>query len=79
MNPNRIGLTKPVTVGIAGDAKKVANAILAQLSPTAGDEGRDARKATIAKTKADWAQELATMDHEEDDPGTDLEPTRQRQ
>jgi len=48
----------------------VANAILAQLSPTAGDEGRDARKATIAKTKADWAQELATMDHEEDDPGT---------
>jgi sulfoacetaldehyde acetyltransferase len=70
MNPNRIGLTKPVTVGIAGDAKKVTNAILAQLSATAGDEGRDARKATIEKTKADWAQELATMDHEEDDPGT---------
>jgi sulfoacetaldehyde acetyltransferase len=70
INPNRIGLTKPVTVGIAGDARKVANAILSQLSPTAGDEGRDARKATIAKTKADWAQELATMDHEEDDPGT---------
>jgi sulfoacetaldehyde acetyltransferase len=70
INPDRIGLTKPVTVGIAGDAKKVANAILAQLSATAGDEGRDARKATIAKTKADWAQELATMDHEEDDPGT---------
>jgi sulfoacetaldehyde acetyltransferase len=70
LNPNRIGLTKRVTVGIAGDAKKVANAILEQLSATAGDEGRDARKATIAKTKADWAQELATMDHEEDDPGT---------
>jgi sulfoacetaldehyde acetyltransferase len=70
MNPNRIGLTKPVAVGIAGDAKKVANAILAQLSNTAGDEGREERKAAIEKVKTDWARELATMDHEEDDPGT---------
>ncbi len=70
MNPNRIGLTKPVTVGIAGDVKKVANAILAQLSGTAGDEGRAARKASIEKVKSEWVQELATMDHEEDDPGT---------
>ncbi len=70
INPDRIGLTKPVTVGIVGDAKKVANAILAQLSATAGDAGREERKATIEKTKAEWAKELATMDHEEDDPGT---------
>lgn len=70
MNPNRIGLTKPVTVGIAGDAKKVANAILNQLSETAGDAGRAERKATIEATKAAWDQELAAMDHEEDDPGT---------
>ena len=41
MNPNRIGLTKPVSVGIAGDAKKVATAILARLATSAGDEGRD--------------------------------------
>ncbi|MBT8338569.1 MAG: sulfoacetaldehyde acetyltransferase, partial [Desulfatitalea sp.] len=70
MNPDRIGLTKPVTVGIVGDAKKVAKGILAKLSATAGDEGREARKATIEKTKAEWEKELATMDHEEDDPGT---------
>jgi len=70
INPDRIGLTKPVTVGIVGDAKKVANSILGQLSATAGDEGREARKATIEKNKADWDRELATMDHEEDDPGT---------
>ena len=70
MNPNRIGLTKPVAVGIVGDAKKIANAILAKLSATAGDAGREERKATIEKTKVDWDQELATMDHEEDDPGT---------
>ncbi len=70
INPDRIGLTKPVTVGIVGDAKKVANSILSQLSATAGDDGREERKKTIAKLKADWARELATMDHEEDDPGT---------
>jgi len=70
INPDRIGLTKPVTVGIVGDAKKVANSILAQLSATAGDAGRQERKALIAKTKADWAEELATMDHEQDDAGT---------
>jgi len=70
MNPDRIGLTKPVTVGIVGDARKVANGILAQLSATAGDADRKERKALIEKTKADWAKELATMDHEEDDAGT---------
>lgn len=70
INPDRIGLTKPVTVGIVGDAKKVANSILAQLSATAGDAGRQERKALTAKTKADWAEELASMDHEQDDAGT---------
>ncbi len=70
MNPDRIGLTKPVTVGIAGDVRKVTNAILARLASTAGNEGREARKATIEKIKADWTRELATMDHEQDDPGT---------
>ena len=70
INPDRIGLTKPVTVGIVGDAKKVANSILSHLSATAGDAGREERKKTIAKLKADWAQELATMNHEEDDLGT---------
>lgn len=70
INPDRIGLTKPVTVGIVGDARKVASSILAQLSDMAGDAGRDDRKALIAKTKSVWAQELTSMDHEDDDPGT---------
>ncbi|MES2969144.1 MAG: sulfoacetaldehyde acetyltransferase [Pseudomonadota bacterium] len=70
INPDRIGLTKKVSVGIVGDAGKVAEAILARLSPTAGDAGRAARKATIAQTKSAWAQALSSMDHEEDDPGT---------
>jgi len=70
INPDRIGLTKPVTIGIVGDAKKVAKGILAKLSAAAGDADRKARKATIEKTKTDWGRELDAMDHEEDDPGT---------
>ncbi len=70
INADRIGLTKPVTVGIVGDAKKVAKSILESLSDDAGNQGRDDRLAGIEKTKADWDRELVTMDHEEDDPGT---------
>jgi len=70
LNPDRIALTKPVSVGITGDAAKVATAILARLAPTAGDDGRAARAATIAQTKSAWAQQLSSMDHEDDDPGT---------
>jgi sulfoacetaldehyde acetyltransferase len=70
INPDRIGLTKTVTVGIVGDAGKVAGAILARLSPGAGDAGRADRCAKIAQTKSAWAQALSSMDHEDDDPGT---------
>src|SRR6186713_3602172 len=70
MNPNRIGLTKPITVGIVGDAAKVAAQILAQLGVGAGDADRAARKATIAQTKSRWLQTLSSMDHDDDDPGT---------
>ncbi|KPN63545.1 sulfoacetaldehyde acetyltransferase [Aliiroseovarius crassostreae] len=70
INPDRIGLTKPVTVGIVGDAKKVATTLLEKLSDTAGDAGREDRLNMIATTKSAWAQELTSMDHEQDDPGT---------
>ena len=70
INPDRIGLTKPVAVGIIGDAKKVAQGILGRLSDSAGDVGREDRKNLIATTKSSWAQELTSMDHEDDDPGT---------
>ena len=83
INADRIGLTKPVGVGIVGDAKKVALSILEKLGSTAGDTDRSARKELIAKTKSAWAQELTSLDHEDDDPGTtwnerarDREPTK---
>ena len=70
INPDRIGLTKKVSVGIVGDAAMVAQGILTQLTDTAGDAGRDERKARIAQTKSAWKQQLAEMTHEDDDPGT---------
>ena len=70
INSDRIGLTKPVTVAIQGDAKAVAKQLLAGLSGTAGDKGRKEREALVAQTKSAWLQLLSSMDHEEDDPGT---------
>ncbi|CUH58996.1 sulfoacetaldehyde acetyltransferase [Thalassobacter stenotrophicus] len=70
INPDRIGLTKKVTVGIVGDAAKIANGILGNLADDAGDAGRADRKAHIAQTKSAWKQELSSLDHEQDDPGT---------
>jgi len=70
INADRIGLTKPVAVGIVGGAKAVAEQLLAALAGGAGDEGRQARRDLIAETKSRWAQQLASMDHEDDDPGT---------
>jgi sulfoacetaldehyde acetyltransferase len=70
LNPDRIGLTKPVTTAIVADAKQTAESLLPLLSKTAGDAGRTERRALIAQTKSAWAQQLASMDHEDDDPGT---------
>lgn len=70
INPDRIGLTKKITVGICGDAREVAGQLLEQLAPGAGDAGREERRALIHQTRSRWLQQLASMDHEEDDPGT---------
>jgi len=69
INADRIGLTKKVAVGIQGDARMVAEQILAALADDAGDIGRDEREHLIAQTKSRWAQELSSMDHEDDDAG----------
>ena len=70
INPDRLGLTKKISVAIQGDAGMVAEQLLAELSGTAGDAGRTKRRELIASTKSRWLQQLASMDHEEDDPGT---------
>ena len=67
INPARIGLTKKVSVGIVGDAKKVAEGILARLPERGVDSSR---MAVISQTKSRWLQALSSMDHEDDDVGT---------
>mgnify|MGYP001338326587 CR=1 FL=1 len=71
LNGSRIGLTKKVTIGIIGDAKKVAKELREKLGSNAGNIDRAERKAVISTTKSSWLQELTSLDHEEDDPGTD--------
>jgi sulfoacetaldehyde acetyltransferase len=70
INADRIGLTKKVTVAIQGDARVVAEQLLDQLGDRAGDAGRQERRGLIAATRSRWLQQLASMDHEGDDPGT---------
>ena len=70
INSDRIGLAKKITVGICGDAKLVTQQILEQLSSSAGDKGREERRALIHQTKSAWLQTLTSLDHDEDDPGT---------
>ncbi len=70
INPDRIGLTKKVTVGISGDAKLVAQQIFDKLSSKAGEIDRQKRKDLIHQTKSAWLQKLASLDHEDDDEGT---------
>ena len=80
INPDRIGLTKPVTVGIVGDARQVAEQILSGLADNAGDAGREDRRKLIANKKAVWTETLASMDYELDDPGSTWnERVRKRQ
>ncbi len=69
INADRIGLTKKVAVGIQGDARRVAEQLLANLSESAGDAGRAEREAACAQAKSAWAQKLSEMEHEDDDPG----------
>lgn len=80
MNSDRIGLTKKVAVGIQGDAKMVAEQLLEQLSDEAGNHQRKEREAQIHQVKSAWLQQLSSMDHEDDDPGTSWnERARDRQ
>jgi sulfoacetaldehyde acetyltransferase len=71
VNSDRIGLTKKVTVAIQGDARLVAEQLADQLAPGAGSDGREEREALVHQTRSAWQQQLSSLDHEEDDPGTD--------
>ncbi|MEM6974537.1 MAG: sulfoacetaldehyde acetyltransferase [Pseudomonadota bacterium] len=66
INADRIGLTKRVAVGIQGDARTVAESILATLPDSIDEAARKARIDMAADARSRWAQELTSMDHEDD-------------
>ena len=70
INPDRIGLSKKISLGISADAKITIKQILSKLDHSAGNSEREKRKNIISETKSHWLQELSSMDNEEDDPGT---------
>jgi len=63
-----LGLVKKISVGIAGDAKAAAAALLARLESLelSGDASRAARLETIAAEKASWEAELSAWSQEHD-------------
>jgi sulfoacetaldehyde acetyltransferase len=67
-DPRMLGLVKRISVGIAGDAKAAAEALLVRLQAKrlACAQNREARLKTIQAEKAAWEKELSEWTHERD-------------
>ena len=63
-----LGLVKPIAVGVCGDAKAAAAALLARLASRtlACEANREARLAAIKAAKDEWKAELDGWAHEKD-------------
>jgi len=69
-----LGLVKKITVGVCGDAKAAAAALVARLAgrTLAGDASRDARMDRIQAEKSQWESELSKWTHETDPYSLDM-------
>ena len=69
-----LGLVKPITVGICGDAKAVAEALTEKLSiaDLACDATKAERATKIAEEKVAWEEELDNWIHETDQYSLDM-------
>jgi sulfoacetaldehyde acetyltransferase len=67
-DPRMLGLVKPISVGIHGDARAAAAALLARLKTRklAAAAARAERLGRIAAEKSDWEAELSGWTHERD-------------
>ena len=67
-DPRMLGLVRPISVGIHGDARAAAAALLARLKgrQLAGNASRADRLKRIAAEKSDWEAELGGWTHERD-------------
>ncbi len=68
-DPKMLGLVKPISVGICGDARAAAAALVSRLKAMklAGSANRAERDATLKAEKARWEQELKDWVQEQDD------------
>lgn len=73
-DPKMLGLVKKIDVGICGDAKAAAKALMARLDGKAAKclENRAEREAVIAAEKAAWEAELDEWIHEKDEYSMDM-------
>ena len=73
-DPEMLGLVKSISVGICGDAKEVAKALVQKLSGAelACSANREERSSIIANEKAAWEQELDEWKHETDAYSLDM-------
>ena len=67
-DPRMLGLVKPISVGINGDARAAAAALVARLAgkSLACRQNKSQRDATIKAQKAGWEKELEGWTHETD-------------
>jgi sulfoacetaldehyde acetyltransferase len=67
-DPRMLGLVKPISVGICGDAGAAARALVARLTgkELACNANRDQRLATLRDEKRAWESELDGWTHEKD-------------
>jgi sulfoacetaldehyde acetyltransferase len=67
-DPRMLGLVKPVEVGIYGDAREAANALVSRLkgASLASKANREERAAEIKREKETWEAELTAWTHEND-------------
>jgi len=67
-DPRMLGLVKPISVGIHGDARAAGGALIARLKERrlAGAASRSARLSRIAAEKETWEAELRNWTHERD-------------
>ncbi len=67
-DPKMLGLVKEIAVGIYGDAREAARALVARLKNTAlaSAANKDERAAEIKREKDSWEAELTAWTHEKD-------------
>src|SRR5574340_223628 len=73
-DPKMLGLVKKISVGICGDAKAAADALIERLTggKLACHANRDKRDAEIRKQKDEWEKELANWAQEKDPYSVDV-------